>query len=1521
MGEPAVPLLRGRSRSPGQVVTPWEHDAKLALAVIRAGFPEEFSRVSNRSDRRVRREAYMPHVLLPRLSVGLAITARPDDRASPACRRSEPLAATEVQRHAHVPREDIALSEPTNATISAAETTPAITTARQRATTTIRLDAAPLDWSKLATAERARAALASTAVERTSFDAAESAWRAASRQALTPADRALCWERLDTGARAMLTARVAMFIALENRADTTNTTLGAAPGLTLDQAMQRAPAIIAQSARTKATLPEALRLYEHVSDVQQWVDVAALRSRQCTPFELLKLSYGRHDKRLDVAMDATFHHLSPFDPDCLADAAALYFLASGTAVPHGDMELGFNVLLENDIADSRRALLLLRPLGDPLTVSSCTVDRYVIEGCLGKLPADIMAGERAAWLKKPDAAILGTDLDAAAIELASLFDLPHAEQERLLRKRFALLAESSRFPIGTPLQSMHTILLRSPGAKTVEGPDDTAGPRVFEAFDRLEQNSRQAPRTRPDPCLLAGQHLARASGLIIVAEGAAGPQILRQAIQRRHVQFRALAPAARASIMAWAILGSPVIRRSAWSGPVLHFLEQIVADFLAMSRAPRLVGARAVIDYFESRRRAYAPLPVFDASAVLTRLLVARGASREELTATRQFRYYQLGIPETFLTRNGTLVDECLIRSTLFSDVYVTVAGAAMNCKQEVSLARDLFNANYARHPTVVAKARELFLHSDGAHSVEEIAQYLAEQQVPRTAGIFDLVALLQRLTIRAPLESIAQAVFSGEPRQIVGLLPFVVPSYDIARGLWTGDGEAARQGVWRLTLDAVFCWVGGMAESAALRSAEASAAQILESVAAEAGGAKMGPVFDPVRMPTHEAISLPALDDLTRVESASPGEPAVDQPSLDMAVDHDPYSVLSTEGIQRADYEWQKKRVEAGELVHVDLHNNVHCLLTWLPRQGRTALVIEKPDSTFAIEVDELGEPVASGQLLRRINEPNRHYTAAELLHIEASGRSDWVAPNAHDLARRMSLVEATSALAEVLSAPARRGEIDWSRLFKIRVRLPQATVWRDNRISAQRFADGEQAAFIDMLDSIYRTSYTFKALQDYAYERMAREDWVILLRPNESPRVSLHEKRIYLPLEKDPVPGTYMTPTRLQPFSRWRAIVHEMLHVFTRKQDPPHTVKRLADPADASELHRGAVVALTDRILYEANYREPVRIMYACPTLTTLAHRVEHFKRLNRFKAEAEMSGFYEDREIDKLINLHRPLRNLQVGGQPVESRDTVASVMRYWRFLDEQSSGANLMRAPFDERWDATFRFEVDTGHHGLPMLAVIDVGQTMRDSLNDIYLHVPESRLLFNRWFDRNALATGDSGWTVALHRGPPPADHVLAPFLIERTGRRITLFNQVLYYTSDDGVRPYELRRRFSAMLVDLTVGDIDWTTGGPVDSFTNRGLLVWLEDQFLRTRESLGSPAVYQEPYRTSAQLASNLLVLREQLLRAYRMSSDEDRYLRSDPARGGAAGSLACWPAKMCGPRQPEKQVAEPRVVEPAPP
>ncbi|MGI4985015.1 MAG: hypothetical protein ACRYGL_17070, partial [Janthinobacterium lividum] len=158
---------------------------------------------------------------------------------------------------------------------------------------------------------------------------------------------------------------------------------------------------------------------------------------------------------------------------------------------------------------------------------------------------------------------------------------------------------------------------------------------------------------------------------------------------------------------------------------------------------------------------------------------------------------------------------------------------------------------------------------------------------------------------------SVGRALMRGEPREILGLMPFVVPAYDIEEGVRLGNASRAMRGAFQFGADVVMTWIGGRID-ASLAVQEALPALGLEERAALAmlhrGAATLGET-----RPQH----------LPLTERAALGRPRG-------------VVTLPEDGTVPLQHRHLAARARSGEIVPIRLPNVPNARLVHLPRERR---------------------------------------------------------------------------------------------------------------------------------------------------------------------------------------------------------------------------------------------------------------------------------------------------------------------------------------------------------------------------------------------------------------------------------------------------------------------------------------------------------------------------------------------------------------------------------------------------------
>jgi hypothetical protein len=226
-------------------------------------------------------------------------------------------------------------------------------------------------------------------------------------------------------------------------------------------------------------------------------------------------------------------------------------------------------------------------------------------------------------------------------------------------------------------------------------------------------------------------------------------------------------------------------------------------------------------NYAEEELLALAPLPVYDESFQIDGILRRQlNMSDRVIQTPRPVRFIlqslvgpRINIP----VKNLTPPDEFKMRARN-GDPLMTFGPLTINTAQELENARKRAVASIAEDRIVRAKSTELMRRHDIPQSPENaqrIRRSLANGLVgiATTSLLDDLLAGLDALFGSPTLRAMADAISSGEPRRIFALLPFVVPLYDIAKGIEHRNWTLLEDATKRLGVDLALTALGLGAE------------------------------------------------------------------------------------------------------------------------------------------------------------------------------------------------------------------------------------------------------------------------------------------------------------------------------------------------------------------------------------------------------------------------------------------------------------------------------------------------------------------------------------------------------------------------------------------------------------------------------------------------------------------------------------------------------------------------------------
>ncbi|GAB3629469.1 hypothetical protein GCM10027419_43210 [Pandoraea terrae] len=565
-----------------------------------------------------------------------------------------------------------------------------------------------------------------------------------------------------------------------------------------------ATAILAGQLVASPTIEEMIARFDRETGAAK-IDIDRVREKHASPLDILRATCFRHGRAISPLVDARYRR--PPDPgdealDLLDEAASVDYRSYPSVYPHDAQSFGevrevFVERLGRWLDDLHIGTWLIPESanGAPLWF-----DRIALRGALGETVASLAAAfcddtQRMQALRDHGAR------EGIALHLSSPPDTDHCRTRiaDLMRARLTELGESTRFPFGTPIQSMATTILRLGAMHGLNAPEIRNTADVLRQFAALEA-AWQTNATYPiDPRYVAAAHLGISSAS---DTGMAAPASTTPAPTPN-----ATLPSGTATTLA--------------SGPPSRFAEAVDAG------------------RFAERLLAYQALPVWRRSAAVEHILIERlGFSRAQLSDTlygdhtfesaRRFRRV-IRLPGTPAAHFDLAVQHREVMPRLYTSQGTPAVTAGVTDVRPADELLDKAERGFTRKLNGVAraKAREMLLLRqlpDSDDAVNALASAILRRRAtyPRDSiaeRIRGAIEIIDPLTISQPVRHVVDAIAEGDVQSLMEMLPFVVPAYDVEEGLRTRDFARAKNGALRFSIDAVLVWAGGMAERAAARS------------------------------------------------------------------------------------------------------------------------------------------------------------------------------------------------------------------------------------------------------------------------------------------------------------------------------------------------------------------------------------------------------------------------------------------------------------------------------------------------------------------------------------------------------------------------------------------------------------------------------------------------------------------------------------------------------------------------------
>ncbi len=1184
-------------------------------------------------------------------------------------------------------------------------------------------------------------------------------------------------------------------------------------------------ALPAAQASTSPARPDELERRAIDSALREWIDLDKATLYSESPSQLLRAISDYDHRPIPPEFELTLD-LALLEDERVIDAAAVLYhqlrrgtpsgeIASGATVPLATLRSEFVAALREDYA-RRRALDALAAVAAPSGKTGQKgpyFDGFAIRNAQHKTFDELVA--------LPN---LSADPAFAALSME--------DKRHLLEKKFAQMAESTAYVIGTPEHSLATALLRLQSARGEPVSTRFSTPAaLLKAFQQAEKDWAAKPFYPYHPRLLFAAHLARTDGIELLS-----PDDLMLVYENR-VHDRALEAFEKndKEPIAWItrFLSKYEIKGASWKTQSAHARTQIIMSLFAALREAadghepiagfarelrdsgvlsenRLIGddrkARwdALIAYGNERLLAvFGAAPRFDRRDAAAAILRENGLADDDIEAQR---HYVIAGDNPHLSKDdyGDRIDEFLDRadwSGLVGSRMTLAPGVQIAPRDELQKAEERFNAGLRTDSWVVARARENLW----ARGVRPTPEALSEE--------------VERIAHGLQTETESHRAWVRGAETWVNTVPVAGPVYNIEEGVRHHDAVRAAFGALFLGLDLFDLGAGAGGRAGVARGTHPAVARM--GRAAERLDASM------VELATHP----------TMVEAAA------DQ--VDIAVQDGDIPLVHRGLARRVRDGDEHVRWRDYAVVHLEHSNRI----VPVAKEGQTYREVSwhsgrRLATNAALERDPLsGKLRPSGYRVERFEDG--------LTTIRGSS-----AETRLTVKRVKDIVKAADSL-----------ELrDFDGIFEAHFDYRSA---------------GAQASTFDFKTfcrTLYGRSPTFRRLVNRFEDlhgragndtRNASRKWEMLVGevgPLGAPTkayTDFEHKRIYMPRDETIEAMEYMTASGLRPISREQIYLHEMVHALTGARDP----ERMLDM-----LNRGPVVYLTDKILSEGGYTLAEQVMYR---RQNSAADTEPHQSIEYHRDAAARAAHAENLHLDSLFD-GKPRSvpaNRLVEGAPVESRITVREAKQIVLDVAMVEDDVFLSMGDFERKLAQNFGFFAGES-------AAVDVAASDAKVLADFYRRLygtsPTFRYLFDRMPAVDSFAD-EAIWRFMLD-GRPPLDATAQGASRQsalRAKNEIYLLDGDLRYLSSVGVRDVEFERKMTYDMVRAMGG---FKPLAPGETYRNRGAAVYLTDVIL-------SEAGFHYPKQVAAALVSAGDRIAEGRLAAYQTSAQrsaaiEDRYL-----------------------------------------
>jgi hypothetical protein len=1102
----------------------------------------------------------------------------------------------------------------------------------------------------------------------------------------------------------------------------------------------------------------------------------------------------------DATIDAMRSHYASALIDEWQDAALGQYLMPSTKVPPTHARFWYDgAVLQN--ARGKDMTKIASELYDnaPYEDEAPTMQRLIRFGnqgrfLMGQPDAPITAQERVtlSWKMHGHFAELRYTQRENTVNIAGVW-LTYEDLYAIVeRTMFNDLMLDTWYASGTPLHAVATTMMRQAARHGIVFDAANNPTKLLQAYRHLQEVWDNDPRYHISPALLTARYLAQSSDVVLLDQRSSltdHQQIAAQVTDSANLALKAVGIDLATEIdnlntELERITDTGKFRLTPFQAnmPMHHNIivhirkRQHAPEILSYSSTSELI--HELHDYLEERLMSLAPLPVYDKNFLIEQIL------RRELSMQnadmRQVSRQMLGLG-TVMNQvvSVTRLEEFRKRCTLFGTrAMIRFNGSAINTRFAWENTKAAVSKALSDHPVVSARSKEILRQHTASTIMPDtvaVADFLVKEimGLPQTLLIDDMLGLLTQLFGSKTLTTMVEAMGSGEPRQILGLLPFVIPLYDIEEGIRLGDRQRAIDGAIHFGEDAILTALGAGAERIMMRQV----ARGTEAMAA----ARM-------RLSPAERVGIDILDDMAGLmPEVSPEQLGRDR----VMIENDAFGVHAAAHAPSAIT--VPKSLEAAGPINSVVAGEGRQML-FLEDEQRSVPVI--PTREGYAETDLRGHVIRDAPPIFRDPNSHNYYRLTK-----AFGRPGGaLGVGTLDLLPRRTVLETTRFWDSITAIPG------------VRTRTPAV---RD--LIRGLFEPSNHPLFAEFQRFwclAYERSDTAAAIVNFAYGRSPYSSIKCKIE-FDSTIAKKKGDRIWFMREEDLQKLRYSSPTDSTAFQRSRMWVHETVHWLTGLHDPL---------AHEAHNNRGETVYMTDRILSELGDDPPLE-----PRTTYELHKklrpIENadgtFQPTGKTLRKINEMAIAENIHLDAILDAGREFSDgMVIIGQQIHERITVrqglelVGNLRALGTLGEHNAARifSLLAESFSSTSNIPYRIALKRLITRSKTFRILGAAWDLKPKYAKIDINL--------KTFDR--VSSRPSPSSRYAHR-------------IAAGGDAVWLNSQQLYYFSEFDVEPVSEMRRFTGAMIDLFIGHLMPKTGSlPLkDRFYARGIGVLLENEVM----------------------------------------------------------------------------------------